>query len=71
MDKAGYTFLIEKYELRVLEPLVHCFLVDYAFGIVLVVGVLELRASYGCPIDGHDDGVVLRKYGGTDDEHCN
>ena len=28
MDKAGYTFLIEKYELRVLEPLVRCFLVD-------------------------------------------
>lgn len=28
MDKAGYTFLIEKYELRVLEPSVRCFLVD-------------------------------------------
>ena len=30
MDKAGYTFLIEKYELRVLEPLVHCFALQCA-----------------------------------------
>lgn len=28
MDKAGYAFLIEKYELEVLQPLVRCFLVD-------------------------------------------
>ena len=28
MDRAGYTFLIEKYGLEVLQPLVRCFLVD-------------------------------------------
>ena len=42
--------------------LVNGLLVDDAFGVVLVVAVLELGAEYGLAVDGHDNRVVLLRH---------
>ena len=43
-----------------IDVLLHIFLVDDAFRIILIVRILKLRAQHRLAVDGHDHGIVLR-----------